>query len=209
MPPFEPHARRAARVPLHRRRHHDHAQACDALRRALQAGPHLGPQGPVHRGVPVGAMTKTLSERDITANHEHDPRLYLGRTSAGTLRFEDSPTELRYEVDLPDTSAGRDVANLARAGRPQGVIARVPHRSKSEVVRRPRHRPRASFCRRSDGRPHRDHLLSRLTGTARSSWRCAPSPPTSTPTSNDLVEAANRGELPDLIVPLGRKPPSE
>lgn len=63
-----------------------------------------------------GAATKTMGEQDILALHEHSPMAMLGRTSNGTLRLADSPTELRYEVDLPDTSAGRDVAALLERG---------------------------------------------------------------------------------------------
>lgn len=63
-----------------------------------------------------GAATKTISERDILALHEHQMGAMLGRTSSGTLRLADSATELRYEIDLPDTSAGRDVATLLERG---------------------------------------------------------------------------------------------
>jgi len=67
-----------------------------------------------------GAATKTLRETDVMALHEHLPSNMLGRTSNGTLRLTDSPTELRYEVDLPDTTAGRDVAFLLERGDVRG-----------------------------------------------------------------------------------------
>jgi len=63
-----------------------------------------------------GAATKTLAERDVLALHEHQMGAMLGRTSSGTLRLADSPDDLRYEIDLPDTSAGRDVATLLERG---------------------------------------------------------------------------------------------
>jgi uncharacterized protein len=63
-----------------------------------------------------GAATKTMSERDVLALHEHERSMMLGRTSSGTLRLIDSATELRYEIDLPDTSVGRDVAHLLERG---------------------------------------------------------------------------------------------
>ena len=63
-----------------------------------------------------GAVTKTLKDGDVLAFHEHQPAMMLGRLSAGTLRLTDSPSELRYEIDLPDTSAGRDVATLLERG---------------------------------------------------------------------------------------------
>ncbi len=59
-----------------------------------------------------GAATKALEVRgeDLYAVHEHDRRMMLGRVGAGTLRVEDTPTEMRYEIDLPDTTYGRDLA---------------------------------------------------------------------------------------------------
>lgn len=59
-----------------------------------------------------GAARKSVAEADILALHEHDPKMFLGRTSSGTLRLFDGTSELRYEIDLPDTTVGRDVANL-------------------------------------------------------------------------------------------------
>lgn len=64
----------------------------------------------------AGAVTKTVKEQDVLALHEHQRSAMLGRLSSGTLRLVDSATELRYEIDLPDTVAGRDVATLARRG---------------------------------------------------------------------------------------------
>lgn len=58
-----------------------------------------------------GAFTKTLTEAEVRSHNEHHGP-YLGSTSNGTLRFEDTAEELSYEVDLPDTSAGRDAAHL-------------------------------------------------------------------------------------------------
>ncbi len=75
--------------------------------------------GFVERILP-GAARKTLKEQDILALHEHDSRMLLGRTSSGTLRLTDSGEELRYEIDLPDTTHGRDVAELLRRGDVKG-----------------------------------------------------------------------------------------
>jgi HK97 family phage prohead protease len=57
-----------------------------------------------------GAADQALTERDVKALHEHDQHKILGRVSAGTLRIENTPTEMRYEIDLPDTTYGRDLA---------------------------------------------------------------------------------------------------
>ena len=62
-----------------------------------------------------GAFTN-LSDPAIYACASHKPDQVLGRQGAGTLRLEDSPAELRFSIDLPETSAGRDTAELARRG---------------------------------------------------------------------------------------------
>lgn len=62
-----------------------------------------------------GALTKTIKEQDIRAHNEHDGP-YLGRTGAGTVRLTDDRSALAYEIDLPDTSAGRDAAALLERG---------------------------------------------------------------------------------------------
>jgi HK97 family phage prohead protease len=65
----------------------------------------------------AGAFDRSLrSGVDVMARAEHDSRLILGRTSSGTLRLSTDAKGLRYEVDLPDTQAGRDVAALVRRG---------------------------------------------------------------------------------------------
>lgn len=56
-----------------------------------------------------------LDEADIISTVEHDGRMLIGRTPL-TLRLEDTDEGLRYEVDLPDTSAGRDLAELVERG---------------------------------------------------------------------------------------------
>lgn len=53
---------------------------------------------------------------DVIARYEHDSRGLLGRRSSGTLRLDDSAAALTYEVDLPKTSVGADVAVLAERG---------------------------------------------------------------------------------------------
>ena len=63
-----------------------------------------------------GAFTKTLKEADTRAMWNHDPNHLLGRVSAGTLRLAEDDKGLRYEIDLPNTTIGRDVAELLRRG---------------------------------------------------------------------------------------------
>lgn len=63
-----------------------------------------------------GSFTKTITEQDVRSYNEHTGDRYLGRTSNGSLRLIDTRSELAYELDLPDTSAGRDAAALLERG---------------------------------------------------------------------------------------------
>jgi len=53
---------------------------------------------------------------DILVTVEHDNAKILGRTAAGTLRLSDTPEGLRYEVELPDTTAARDLVQSIKRG---------------------------------------------------------------------------------------------
>ena len=73
--------------------------------------------GGVVETVARGAVDKSLADGlDILARYNHDDNMLLGRTASGTLRLSSDDTGLPYEVDLPDTSAGRDMATLAERG---------------------------------------------------------------------------------------------
>jgi uncharacterized protein len=63
-----------------------------------------------------GAAVEAMQKGDVRALEEHRLDRYLGRTGNGTLRLLDGKDSLRYEVDLPDTAAGREVAALAGRG---------------------------------------------------------------------------------------------
>lgn len=58
-----------------------------------------------------GAFAKTIQEQDVRSHLEHHGP-YLARMSNGSLRLTDDRSALSYELDLPDTSAGRDAAAL-------------------------------------------------------------------------------------------------
>jgi len=63
------------------------------------------------------AFAKSLGDRvPVVARYNHDDNYLLGTTEAGTLRMSSDDVGLPYEVDLPDTTAGRDVAALAKRG---------------------------------------------------------------------------------------------
>lgn len=55
-----------------------------------------------------GAFKRAVSG-DVFSFFNHDESKVLGRTKAGTLRLSEDESGLRYEVDLPDTSAARDL----------------------------------------------------------------------------------------------------
>lgn len=67
-----------------------------------------------------GAFTDAVGRDDVRALFNHDPNHVLGRSTAGTLRLVEDATGLRYEIDPPDTQAGRDVAHLVARGDVQG-----------------------------------------------------------------------------------------
>lgn len=67
-----------------------------------------------------GAFAKALQFCDVRAVVNHEPALLIGRASAGTLRLAEDAVGLRVEIDLPDTTTGRDVAESIRRRDMQG-----------------------------------------------------------------------------------------
>lgn len=74
------------------------------------------PLGGFVERVAPSAFAKTIQEADVRALRDHDPSRLLGRMGAGTLRLSNDSTGLRYEIDLPDTTEGRDTAMLLERG---------------------------------------------------------------------------------------------
>lgn len=65
---------------------------------------------------------ESLAPWDTVATFNHDPSLLLGRLSNETLRLPAADdTGQPFEVDLPDTSVGRDVATLVKRGDLRGM----------------------------------------------------------------------------------------
>ncbi len=63
------------------------------------------------------AFSRALKEnQNVRALFNHNPDHLLGTTGAGTLRLSVTDEGLADEVDLPDTTTGRDLAVLARRG---------------------------------------------------------------------------------------------
>ncbi len=64
-----------------------------------------------------GAFRASLAtSADILALVDHDPTRVLARTKSGTLRLSEDERGLRFELDVPETGAGRDVLALAARG---------------------------------------------------------------------------------------------
>lgn len=68
-----------------------------------------------------GAFTETLKAADVRAYFDHDRGRVLGRSSAGTLRLREDSRGLAVEIDLPNTSDGRDVRELIERGDISGM----------------------------------------------------------------------------------------
>lgn len=65
--------------------------------------------------VEPGAFTETLAESaDVMARYNHQQ--LMARTSAGTLDLYENPLGLQYVINLPDTTAGRDLSEMVRRG---------------------------------------------------------------------------------------------
>lgn len=62
-----------------------------------------------------GAFDDVLGD-DVRALINHDPNLIIGRTASKTARIGVDDVGLWYEVDLPDTSAARDLSESINRG---------------------------------------------------------------------------------------------
>ena len=62
-----------------------------------------------------GAFGPDVAQSTVVCNRQHNRAAPLGR-AGGLLRLSDTPIELRAELRLPDTEAGRDTATLVREG---------------------------------------------------------------------------------------------
>lgn len=67
-----------------------------------------------------GAFTDALGQ-DVRALINHEPGRLLGRTAAGTLRLSQDAVGLAVEIDLPDTTDGRDVTSWLQRGDVDGM----------------------------------------------------------------------------------------
>ena len=68
-----------------------------------------------------GAFSNSINSNDVRAFFDHDRGRVLGRKSAGTLRLREDAKGLAVEIDLPDTTDGRDVRALIERGDISGM----------------------------------------------------------------------------------------
>ncbi|RSL32662.1 HK97 family phage prohead protease [Salibacterium salarium] len=68
-----------------------------------------------------GAFADSLSKDDQRFLWSHDVSRVLGRTKNSTLRLYEDDIGLRFEIDLPDTSLGRDTHESVKRGDVDGV----------------------------------------------------------------------------------------
>lgn len=71
--------------------------------------------GRIVETIAAGAFRQSLGG-DVVALLDHDAARVLGRTRSGTLKLSEDSKGLAFELDLPDTSTGRDVVALAERG---------------------------------------------------------------------------------------------
>lgn len=62
------------------------------------------------------AFEGVLGQRDVRALVDHNWEKVLGRESAGTLELSVDERGLRYKINLPDTTLGRDLSVLIKRG---------------------------------------------------------------------------------------------
>lgn len=77
-------------------------------------------RGTFYETVLPGAATRSIDREQVYGYHEHSKAQPLASMKLGTLRFYDTPTGLRYEMDLPDNDLGKTVERELRAGRVAG-----------------------------------------------------------------------------------------
>ena len=77
---------------------------------------------------------------DVRAFFNHNPSQVLARTTSGTLRLSVDGRGLRYELDPPDTTLGRDLVELMQRGDVDGssfmfdILEEEPPRREDGVV---------------------------------------------------------------------------
>jgi HK97 family phage prohead protease len=66
-----------------------------------------------------GAFTRTIADDDVVMHYDHGiggGMAVFGRTGSKTLRLSQDAIGLRFEADLPNTTAGKDLLELVDRG---------------------------------------------------------------------------------------------
>ena len=63
-----------------------------------------------------GAFSRSISENDIRGLFNHNWDHVLGRTKSGTLQLSEDDHGLKFEIELPNTSTARDLAESMERG---------------------------------------------------------------------------------------------
>lgn len=68
-----------------------------------------------------GAFQNSVKNNDVRALWSHNLDMVIGRTANGSLRLAEDAKGLSFELDLPDTTWGRDAYEMIRTGLVSGV----------------------------------------------------------------------------------------
>lgn len=71
--------------------------------------------------IAAGAFSDSIKTRGVVGLWSHDTSQVLGNTKSGSLRIEDTSGELRFELDIPNTTTGNDAWELIQRGDVDGV----------------------------------------------------------------------------------------
>lgn len=68
-----------------------------------------------------GAFSSSISGGDVRALWSHNTDIVIGRTKNGSLKLSEDERGLKFELTLPNTTAGRDAYELIKRGDVSGV----------------------------------------------------------------------------------------
>jgi HK97 family phage prohead protease len=86
----------------------------------------------ITRIMPGSLSNSDLFSADVHAYFNHDPNHVLGRTTAGTLSLRVDEMGLYYDITLPDTQLGRDLAVSLDRGDIRGASVTIAVNSDGE-----------------------------------------------------------------------------
>lgn len=95
-----------------------------------------------------GAFRESIAGGDIRALWSHNSDLVLGRTANNTLRLSEDTYGLKFQLDLPDTTLGRDAFTSIQRGDVSGMSFGFTVKKEDQV-----------WQRGEPGQPHQRTLL--------------------------------------------------